>query len=551
MHPVETYLGEVQRTHFLGEGVDETSFYPALQRLLNDVGQDLRPRVRCVINIRNRGAGIPDGGLFTADQFRDHAEDDSALDSLPSRGAIEVKPPSENVDAIADSLQARRYLALYGQVLVTNLREFLLVVRRPDGEPQPLERFSLADSDQSFWTVARSSRSTAQQQGDRLVDFLKRVMLHDTPLSRPRDVAWFLASYAREARARVESSDLEELANIRLALEESLGIAFSGERGDHFFRSTLVQTLFYGVFSAWVLWSKRHTPASSERFNWHEAAWFSNVPVIAALFQRIGTPQNLRELNLVEVLNWTENALNRVDRAAFFAVFEEGQEAVQYFYEPFLEEFDPELRKELGVWYTPNEVVRYMVSRVDTVLREELGVADGLADENVVVLDPACGTGSYVVEVLRQIAARLQTRGDALWTYDLKRAVTERVIGFEIMPAPFVVAHLQVGLLLENLGAPLPTEHERGEAHERASVYLTNSLTGWTEGERYRQTAHVPELQEEHDAAEHVKLMRRSWLCSATRLTTATRASPRWPWSGIWLRPIVMPAARGSRRDRA
>ena len=119
---------------------------------------------------------------------------------------------------------------------------------------------------------------------------------------------------------------------------------------------------------------------------------------------------------------------------------------------------------------------------------------------------PACGTGSYVVEVLRQIAARLQTRGDALWTYDLKRAATERVIGFEILPAPFVVAHLQIGLLLENLGAPLPTEHERGEDHERASVYLTNSLTGWTEGERYRQTAHVPELQEEHDAAEHVKL---------------------------------------------
>lgn len=101
----------------------------------------------------------------------------------------------------------------------------------------------------------------------------------------------------------------------------------------------------------------------------------------------------------------TGEVLNRVDTAAFFLRFEEDT-AVQYFYEPFLEAFDPELRKQLGVWYTPREIVRYMVERVDTVLRTELGLASGLADPNVYVLDPACGTGAYLVEVLVASCAR-------------------------------------------------------------------------------------------------------------------------------------------------
>jgi hypothetical protein len=77
---------------------------------------------------------------------------------------------------------------------------------------------------------------------------------------------------------------------------------------------------------------------------------------------------------------------NRINRAQFFAKFKDA-EAVQYFYEPFLEAFDPELRKELGVWYTPPEVVTYMVVRVDKALKEDLGIADGIAANNVYVLE--------------------------------------------------------------------------------------------------------------------------------------------------------------------
>ncbi len=105
----------------------------------------------------------------------------------------------------------------------------------------------------------------------------------------------------------------------------------------------------------------------------------------------------LQPLGLAEVLDWTSAALDRVERAAFFARFDEG-EAAPCFYEPFLEAFDPGLRKQLGVWYTPSEVARYMVARVDRALKDDLGVSEGLAAENVYVLDPRCGTGVYLAE---------------------------------------------------------------------------------------------------------------------------------------------------------
>ena len=115
--------------------------------------------------------------------------------------------------------------------------------------------------------------------------------------------------------------------------------------------------------------------------------------------------------NTAEVMEWACDTLDRVDRPKFFGKFNDA-EAVQYFYEPFLEAFDPELRKQLGVWYTPPEVVKYMVARVHQVLKDEFNRPDGLADAGVFVLDPCCGTGAYLVEVLNTIARVLEDKGE-------------------------------------------------------------------------------------------------------------------------------------------
>ena len=221
--------------------------------------------------------------------------------------------------------------------------------------------------------------------------------------------------------------------------------------------------------------------------------------MLSALFGQLAQPSRLGPLDLVEVLDWAAETLNRVSREVFFAKFEETH-AVQYFYEPFLAAFDPELRKELGVWYTPIEVVQYMVERVDRSHRDDLGIGDGLADERVHVLDPCCGTGSYLAEVLRRIDRTLGDRGlGALKGHRVKEAALKRVHGFEIMPAPFVVSHLQIGLLLQGLQAPLADD-----GSERASVYLTNALTGWSDGAE-RQIEAFPEFATERELAAEVK----------------------------------------------
>lgn len=496
MNILSNYLQRMSEIRRTGSAVKETSFYGTLENLFNETGKSLKPKVRCIINLQNRGAGLPDGGFFTPSQFQRNSNEIIKGQS-PERGAIEVKSTSDDVDKITVSKQVADYLRKYRQVLVTNYRDFLLVVLDEDGAMQKLERYSLAADEKDFWQKADNPNETAEIHGARFTEFLKRVMLHRTDITKPEDVAWFLASYARDAKVRVEQAELGALDTIRKALEDALGIKFEGEKGENFFRSTLVQTLFYGIFSAWVLWHKRN-PKTREKFRWREAVWELRVPMISVLFQQIATPLNLKNLNLVEVLDWTGNVLDRVVREEFFARFAE-EHAVQYFYEPFLQAFDPKLRKELGVWYTPEEIVRYMVERVDRVLREELDLPDGLADESVYILDPACGTGAYLVETLRRINQTLEERGeDATRGQKLKRAVMTRVFGFEILPAPFVVSHLQIGLLLEQLGIGLSDDKK-----ERAGVYLTNSLTGWDE--HLKTKLPFPEFEEERDRADEVK----------------------------------------------
>ena len=491
---VKAYFADLGRVRASGGATGERSSYGPLVNLLNAVGAALKPKVFCVGELADQGAGHPDFGLYTARQVQ---KGQPRQGQTPERGVVEVKAADDDAWLTASGDQVSRYWGRYRLVLVTNTRDFVLVGENPAGRPAKLETFRLADSTDDFHRKLERPRAFARDIGAGLAEYLARALSHRAALAEPKDLAWLLASYARDGLARVEKAGDAPLQAVRSALEEALGVRFEGERGAHFFHSTLVQTLFYGIFSAWVLWA-RQLPPSTGAFDWRTAVWHLRAPVLRALFQQLSDPGRLQPLGLVEVLDWTAAALDRVDRLAFFSRFQEG-EAVPYFYEPFLEAFDPDLRKQLGVWYTPTEVVRYMVARVDKALKDDLRMPDGLAAENVHVLDPCCGTGAYLAEVLRRIAANLEGQGlGALTGARVKQAATERVFGFEIMPAPFVVAHLQVGLALQDLGAPLSDD-----GTERAGVFLTNALTGWEP--RTTKPLPFPELEEERDRAERVK----------------------------------------------
>src|SRR5262249_46127440 len=333
-------LNDCRARRGTGATTAETSLYPPLEALLNAAGGGFKPRVRCFMSLKNQGAGVPHGGLFTPDQSAPRA-DEPPPRQAPSRGVIECKKPKDDVLAVADTRQVSDYWDRYNQVLVTNYREFLLLGRDGHGRPVRHEHYRLAATEKEFWQRAADPAATAAAHGDRLLDFLKRCLRRPAPLTDPKDVAWFLASYARDARGRVEHAAAHKaMATVRKALEDALGLKVTDAKGERFFQSTLAQTLFYGVFAAWVLWHRSHAPhpqprspkgrgeqeaplplgergwgEGRDRFDWEKASKYLHVAILRKLFRELTDPAQLTDWdNLTEVMDWAADTLNRVER---------------------------------------------------------------------------------------------------------------------------------------------------------------------------------------------------------------------------------------------
>jgi len=215
---LRTYLEGLHAIHVTGEASTETSYYGQLERLLNDVGKTLAPAVTCVLTTKNRGAGVPDGGLFVDRPAVTEAGDSALLARSPERGVMEVKGPAQDVIRVARSPQVRRYLEHYGKVLVCTYREFLVIRKDSNGEPQMGERLTLAPDEHSFWAL--NPQRTEQDRGADLVDYLKRALLGDAPISDPAALANFLAAYARIGLKRIEDAGaMQALTTLRSALD--------------------------------------------------------------------------------------------------------------------------------------------------------------------------------------------------------------------------------------------------------------------------------------------------------------------------------------------
>ncbi|MFH1088151.1 MAG: DNA methyltransferase, partial [Chloroflexota bacterium] len=296
---MEQYFRDLTAIRQSGGGVPEESYYGSLEKLLNGIGKALKPQVRCIIQLQNHGAGEPDGGLFTREQYDNGDPGQPLLGQMPARGALEIKPTSDDAWVTTETEQVSNYWNKYQLVLVTNYRDFVLIGRDEAGKPMKLESCRLALSEVEFWARAAHPKKSAQELGVAFVEYLRRAMLHAAPISSPKDLAWFLGSYARTAGARIEGKDIPAMKSVRSALEAALGLKFEGEKkGEHFFRSTLVQTVFYGLFSAWVLWAKKRPHTAPDLFNWHDALWELKVPVMQALFGQIVTPAHIGPLQL-------------------------------------------------------------------------------------------------------------------------------------------------------------------------------------------------------------------------------------------------------------
>jgi hypothetical protein len=487
----------------------EPSYYPAIKSLLSKMlsVETLPFEVRASTSESRAGGGhdMPDMALY-----------DGNGDYLVVAG--EVKLPSEEIKDIAFSEerndQIGRYLVKTGVVLICNVRGFgLLTVRhgasRDGNRITPGDR--VLEHTVELWpsTSAMEQRRPIRREAiEELYLLVETAVTRYAPIAEPESLAKILARQARRAKAQLPKEFTQAVRGLADDFGKALGVTFEGEEGEEFFRSSLIQTVFYGLFAGWTLWLRSN---SKVPFRWENLADHLQIPFLAELYYEFQHPRRIQELGLRPHLDLATETLHRVDTDAFFRHFQlpsvrsheesdergEATAAIIYFYEPFLEAFDPDLRKSLGVWYTPREVVRYQVRTIDSLLRNELGCDRGFADENVIVLDPCCGTGAYLIEVMRCVAEQLESEGaEALMGQALLDAATRRLIGFELLTAPFVIAQLQIFLILSELGAKPTTSH-------RPAVFLTNALTGWDGPEQMK--LHFPELQAEYDAAHAVK----------------------------------------------
>ena len=496
------YVAETRRLSRLPNTTEET-FYPAIRNLLAAV-----LRVKALpFEVRTGTSEIRQGSTNRPDFV--------LADAALFVGVFgEVKKPNVSIEDIAVSTgrenQIGRYLARTGVVLITNVRSFGLIACTPSFErspnmpvpPDKRETIGVVD----LWAHATGKGARIRVDEPCVAEFVELVTRSVTEyatIADPADLAKILARQARDAKKALPA-DLRPVAPLLSDYRQALGLSFDidDEKGDRFFRSSLIQTAFYSLFAAWVLWDrlKEEGPFDLEKAQAH-----LRIPFLEQLFYDIRHPHYMRKLNLARHLERAVATLGRVDRERFrsrmtFPTVDDENPtvaAITYFYEPFLEAFDPQLREELGVWYTPPEIVRYQVRRIHNLLRTELDRPRGLADPDVVVLDPCCGTGAYLLEVARCIAEDLRREGEeSVVGIELLKAFEERIIGFEILTAPFAIAQLQLYILLSELGVEPPTGH-------RFSVFLTNALTGWHDQGDIK--LNFPEMRQEFDASQAVK----------------------------------------------
>ena len=209
---VADYLAELRRIRATGGATGELSYYPPLTNLLNAVGGSLRPRVHCVSQLAQQGAGHPDFGLYAAGQV---SRGQPKQGQTPEGGVVEVKAAGDDAWLTADGEQVSRYWQRYRLVLVTNTRDFVLLGEDAQGNPARLETFRLADSAAEFEERLQHPRAFANGVGTALAEYLGRALSHRATLAEPRDLARLLASYARDGLARVAAAGDASVAERR------------------------------------------------------------------------------------------------------------------------------------------------------------------------------------------------------------------------------------------------------------------------------------------------------------------------------------------------
>lgn len=406
-------------------------------------------------------------------------------------GYIEAKDIGADLNSQAFKEQFERYRKSLDNLLITNYHDFQLF---RNGElVKTLSIASLAENkilphDDQFEEFSNLIQDfvTTYGQSIRSAEKLSTIMADKARLMK-------------DVFQNTLNADLKDNYNANTALQEQYN-AFKNllihDITPKDFADIYAQTIAYGMFAA------RLHDETLEDFSRQEAANLipKSNPFLRKLFQFIAG------YDLDERLKWIVDDLAEIFRATNvaellrdFGKATATSDPIIHFYETFLAEYDPQVRKSRGVWYTPEPVVNFIVRAVDDILKTEFDLQDGLADttktkikldvpthdnryksnkkklekevHKVQILDPAAGTGTFLEEVIRNIYQRFEGQ-EGVWSQYVDEHLLPRVHGFEILMASYAMAHLKLDLLLKQTGY-------RTYNDQRFRIYLTNALEGY------------------------------------------------------------------------
>ncbi len=500
-------------------GATERSYYPALKRFL----EDLVPGITATPETKRIECGVPDFRISRA----------SSHGSL-TIGYVEAKDlekPLKKIEKDAfrsapstvEGGQLKRYLRI-DNLLLTNFIDFCWYV---DGERRAAA---------SLGALAPDGKLTPESgRQDAVLEILESFLNHKPQdVSTPKDLALRMARLTHTVRDIVLTAFETDKASVMLrdlrgAFAKTLIPDLEKTEKTPEFADMFAQTLAYGLFAA------RCNHQGKGRFRRLGAAREipKTNPFLRRLFEII-TGTDLDDEPSAGFVDDLAQLLADCDMAAILEHFGKRtrkEDPVVHFYETFLAAYDPKIREMRGVYYTPEPVVSYIVRSVDHLLKTRFNCPGGLADTQtieyerieedgkqqrrvkkkaprVLVLDPACGTGTFLYAVVDHIRDEFKRRNDAgMWSGFVKDQLLPRLFGFELLMAPYAVAHFKLGMQLA--GQDFRAAQREKWAYdfsgdERLGIYLTNTLE---EAERRAETLFGPLriISDEAHAAAEVK----------------------------------------------
>jgi len=474
------YLKNIENSLKAGNATEHTH-RPALKMLL----EELDPSIIATNEPQRIACGAPDYIVTRADF---------------SIGYIEAKDVGKSLHEIERGEQLKRYRHALGNLILTDYLEFRWYV---DGELRQAVRLSYLET---------SGKLKHEKDGIQAVEELLRNFLsHKTEaVNTPKDLAQRMARLTHIIRDIIITSfETEQASNLLKGWREAFAEVLIADLGQPErtadFADMVAQTLAYGLFSARVMDT---TPENFSRYEAQKLIPKSN-PFLRRFFSKI-TSVELDDEPFAPFVDDLVNLLANTDMPAVLADFGKRtrqEDPIVHFYETFLAAYDPKLRESRGVYYTPEPVVSYIVRSVDHLLKTRFDSPQGLADSTkisvpnydpslkvkgkkkvratteshkVIILDPATGTGTFLYAVIDHIRQQFIDAGNAgMWAGYVKNHLLPRLFGFELLMAPYAVAHFKLSLQLAGRDLPAPIASAFSyipSEGERLGIYLTDTL---------------------------------------------------------------------------